>query len=755
MITKEQIISFMEEDATRPLSESELAEALALDSVEALVTLKVLLKELENEGKLIYTRKKRYGLLKQLNLVSGRLSRHPKGFGFLAVEGADEDLYINANDLHGAMHNDKVIARVKKPAGVDSFTKIAYRAEGEVIRIIERSAKTVLGTYEGSKHFGFVVADDKRFGSDVFIAKEDSMNARTGMKVIVEITRYPENHRSAEGRVIEIIGAKGEPGIDVISVIYKHNLPQGFPAEVLEASEQIPEAITPQELAGRRDLRDLLMITIDGDDAKDLDDAVTVEILANGHYRLGVHIADVGHYVPEDSVLDKEALKRATSVYLVDRVIPMLPKRLSNGICSLNAGEDRLAMTCFMEIDKKGVVVSHEICESVIHVNYRMTYKNVNKIIVDKDEALRNEYSSIVPMLEEMAKLEEILRKKRLRRGAIEFDMPESKVLLDEQGKPLHIEWRERLLADQIIEEFMLLANETVSEHYFWLDVPFLYRVHEEPKADSLADVNKFLQVFGYSLKGLAGGIHPKAYQAVVEAIRGTKEEKTINSVLLRSMQHARYSTEPLGHFGLSAKYYSHFTSPIRRYPDLAIHRVIKECLHNHDKLEEKRLSQLAEKMNDYAETASVREKIAEEAERESVDMKKVEYMLPFEGEIFDGIISGVTSFGFFVQLDNSVEGLVHISTLIDDFYQFNAVTYTLIGEHTNKQYQLGQAVTVRLTKVNVDERQLDFEVQSKNSQPKVAAETKNVAIGKEKPSKEKHKVKGKKSAKHKKKKEK
>lgn len=719
MIDKERLLTLMKEEATRPLSESELIEQLQLESVEEMVTLKSLLKKLENEGALVLTRKNRYGLPEQLNLFVGRLIRHPKGFGFLAIDGVDEDLYINSNDLHGAMHNDRVIARVKRPAVVDKRTGATYRAEGEVIRILVRNTERVLGTFEKSHYFGFVTPDDKRFGSDIFISKDDMMDAQSGMKVMVEITRWPENNRSAEGKIVEVIGVKGDPGIDVISVVYKHNLPQNFPQNVQNAAQEVPESVLSYELTGRRDLRNLPMITIDGDDAKDLDDAVTLEKLENGLYRLGVHIADVGHYVPAESILDQEALKRATSIYLVDRVIPMLPQRLSNGICSLNAGVDRLAMTCFMDIDHKGVVVNHKICESVIHVDYRMTYKDVNKIIVDEDKSLREQYHSIVPMLEEMAKLQSILQKKRMRRGAIEFDVPESKVFLDENGKPLRIEWRERLLADQIIEEFMLCANETVAEHYFWLDVPFLYRVHEEPKSENLLDVNKFLQVFGYHLKGVGGAMHPKAYQSIVEAVRGEKEEKTINTILLRSMQHARYSTEALGHFGLAAKYYAHFTSPIRRYPDLAIHRVIKECLHHGEKLSAERNHYWANKMSEYAEISSMREKIAEEAERESVDMKKVEYMLPFEGEIFNGVISGVTNFGFFVQLENSVEGLVHISSLIDDFYQFEPTTYTLLGEHTRNQYQLGQEVTVRLVKVNVDERQLDFEIIRKNKKKK------------------------------------
>ena len=595
--------------------------------------------------------------------------------------------------------------RIKREATAKS------RAEGEVIRILQRNVQQIVGTFESSRHFGFVVPDDKRFGSDIFIPKEQFNGAKTNMKVLVEITQWPEKNRSAEGKIVQVIGKKDAPGVDILSIIMGHDLPQGFPADVLMYAEALPEAIAVSEIEKRRDLRDMLMITIDGEDAKDLDDAVSVQRLENGNYLLGVHIADVGHYVKEDSVLDKEALERATSVYLVDRVIPMLPQKLSNGICSLNAGEDRLAMTCMMEINSQGVVVSHDIFESVIHVNYRMTYQNVTKILLNQDEALCRKYRDILSMLQEMAQLQMILEKKRKLRGAIEFYAPESKVILDKKGHPIRIEWREQGVADKIIEEFMLCANETVAEHFFWMEVPFLYRVHEEPKMEDVLDVNKFLQAFGYNIKGLSNHVHAKAYQNVVEQVAGKPEEMMINTVMLRSMQHARYDVEALGHFGLAAQYYSHFTSPIRRYPDLAIHRMIKELLHNEDRLDEKRVTILKEKMKHYAEQASVREKIAEEAERESVELKKIEYMKPYVGDVFQAKISGVTNFGIFVQLDNSVEGLAHISTLIDDFYQFQPESYSLIGEHTRKVYRLGQDIKVRLTRVSVEDRQIDFEV--------------------------------------------
>ncbi len=712
MLSKEAIVSYIENEAVRPLSEAELAEQLGIDTVEGLVQLKGLLQELEGEGALVLSRKKRYGLPSQFNLLIGTISRHPKGFGFLVVEDSDvDDVYIHSSELNGAMNGDKVIVRLKRPAGFDSRTMTKFRAEGEVIRILQRKVQQVVGTFENSKHFGFVVPDDKRFGSDVFIAKDNFNGARNGMKVLVEITSWPQKTRSAEGKIVQIIGYKDSPGVDILSIIFGHDLPQGFPVEVLEYAEAIPEKIPTEELAKRQDLRDVQMITIDGDDAKDLDDAVSVQHLPNGNYLLGVHIADVGHYVTEDNVLDKEALERATSIYLIDRVIPMLPQKLSNGVCSLNAGEDRLAMTCMMEVDNKGVVVAHEIFESVIHVDYRMTYKNVTKMLVEQDEALCEQYKVLLPMLKDMEALQGILERKRIHRGAIEFHAPESKVILDKKGKPVRIEWRESGIADKIIEEFMLCANETVAEHYFWMEVPFLYRVHEEPKTEDVMEVNKFLQALGYSIKGAGNTIHPKAYQSIVEEVAGKPEEQIVNTVLLRSMQHARYDTEALGHFGLSAQYYSHFTSPIRRYPDLAIHRVIKELLHNGNRLNEKRIAVLNKKMAHYAMQSSQREKVAEDAERDSVDLKKVEFMQPHVGETFTAKISGVTNFGLFVQLDNSIEGLVHISTLVDDFYQFRPESFSLLGEHSRKVYQLGQVLQVRLTRVSVEERQIDFEV--------------------------------------------
>lgn len=706
MLTKEEIVIYLEQQAMRPLSETDLAEQFGADTVEKIVHLKELLHEMEADGTLVLSRKKRYGTPAQLDLFIGTISRHPKGFGFLVQECSEtDDIFIPASYLNGAMHGDRAIVRIRRKATETS------RAEGEVVRILQRKIQQVVGTFENNRHFGFVVPDDKRFGSDIFISKENMNGAKNNMKVLVELLQWPQKGQNAEGKIIQVIGKKNAPGVDIRSIILNYSLPQQFPIDVLMSAESLPDVISVEEINKRRDLRDLLMITIDGEDAKDLDDAVSVERLENGNYLLGVHIADVGHYVTEDSVLDKEALERATSVYLVDRVIPMLPQKLSNGICSLNAGEDRLALTCMMEVDSQGIVVSHEIFESVICVDYRMTYKDVSKILMGQELEAYNKYAEIFSMLKNMEQLQEILERKRNLRGAIEFHAPESKVVLDKKGYPVRIEWAETGIANKIIEEFMLCANETVAEHYFWLEVPFLYRVHEEPKAEDVSDVNKFLQILGYNIKGANNSIHSKAYQNVVEAVDGKPEETVVNMVLLRSMQHARYDTEALGHFGLAAQYYSHFTSPIRRYPDLAIHRVIKELLHNENRLDEKRVAQLKGKMRYYAEHASMREKLAEEVERKSVDLKKAEYMSAFIGEKYVAKISGVTNFGFFVQLENSVEGLVHISTLADDFYEFRQESYSLIGERKRKVYQIGQEIAVQLVRVNITDCQIDFEV--------------------------------------------
>ena len=706
MIKSKEILDFMGNQAYRPLTQEELVNHFAIDDVQEIKEFIKTLNNMEQQGSIVLTGKMRYGLPKLMNLAAGRIQRNPKGFAFLIPDDINQrDVYINSDDLNGAMHNDRVIVRLRKPSDRNN------RQEGEVIRVLVRKNTTVVGTFEHSGNFAFVSPDDSRIGHDFFISRDHFNKAKDGDKVVVEVTQWPEKKRNPEGKIIEVLGKQGDPGVDIVSIVRKYMLPEEFPKNVLAKAEQIPLKITPEEAQKRRDLRSLQLVTIDGEDAKDLDDAVSLEMLDDGNYRLGVHIADVAHYVLEDAALDIEARNRATSVYLVDRVIPMLPPRLSNGICSLNAGEDRFALSCFMDINQKGDVENHEIFESIIRVKERMTYSNVTKLLLGEDQQLLTRYQDFADTFSKMAELCLLLKSKRLTRGAIDFNFPESKVILDEQGKPVDIVLQERSLANQIIEEFMICTNETVAEHFHWLDIPFLYRVHEEPDMDDVSDLNNFLGIFGLYVKASNGKIHSKAYQTVAQNVAGRPEERAINTVMLRSMKHARYAAEALGHFGLASKYYSHFTSPIRRYADLAIHRIIKETLKKGVELDDERVEDLTARMNAYAKQSSLQERTAEDAERESVDLKKVEYMKQFEGQAFEGIISGVTSFGLFVELDNSVEGLLHVSSLTDDYYIYEEKSLSLIGEHTKKVYQLGQKIKVQIAKVNVEERQIEMEI--------------------------------------------
>lgn len=700
LVTKAKILKFMHDQTYKPLTAHELSEALNENDYDKFFKL---LTKLVQEGEIILTRKQKYGLPEMMNLLPGKMQGHQKGFFFFIPEDKErKDVFIGPANTLGAMHNDRVLVRLHP-------TTANKKEEGEVVRIVERANARIVGTFEDNKNFGFVTPDDKRIARDIFIPKGFTKKAENKDKVVVEITLWPEGRRNPEGKVVEIFGKVGTPGTDILSIIKKFNLPESFPAKIIKEAINVAK-INPEDYQGRKDLRHLPMVTIDGEDARDLDDAVTLETLANGNYLLGVHIADVGQYVKEGSELDKEALNRATSVYFVDRVIPMLPPELSNDICSLNAGVDRLAMTAMMEIDAQGTIVNHEILQSVILVKERMTYTNVKKIIVDKDPELLVRYADYVAIFEEMEKLCYILRNKRLRRGAIDFDFPESKVKLDEEGKAKEIVKVERTIAEQIIEEFMIAANETVAEHFYWLEAPFIYRVHEKPSPEKLMELNEFLNRMGYHIKASGDDIQPRAFQEVVDKVTGRPEEKVVSTVLLRSMKHARYDADPLGHFGLASEYYSHFTSPIRRYPDLAIHRVIKRYL-TEGTPQERLRKKMFLKMEQYAKQSSERERVAEEAERESVDLKKVEYMMRHLGESFEGIISGVQQFGFFVELDNTVEGLVHVSTLTDDYYEYHDKQLMLLGKNTAKKFTIGDRVMVSVVRVNVELRQIDFEL--------------------------------------------
>ena len=700
----DRLLQYMKNEAYKPLTVQELEAAFGIqDSGDFKEFVKALVK-MEEKGLVVRTRANRYGLPEKMNLVRGKLTGHAKGFAFVVPdEPGMDDIFIPPTETNNAMHGDTVLVRV-------STESSGQRREGSIIRIIERGVQQIVGTYVESKNFGFVVPDDKKFASDIFIPKAASKGAVEGHKVVVKLTTYPEGRKSAEGEVITILGHKNDPGVDILSIIHKHGLPMAFPDEVLQQANAVPDTIDESELTNRRDLRGETIVTIDGADAKDLDDAVTVSKLENGNYKLGVHIADVSYYVKEGSPIDREAADRATSVYLVDRVIPMIPHRLSNGICSLNPRVDRLVLSCEMEIDLVGHVVSHEIFQSVIKTTERMTYHDVNKILVDKDEETRKRYEPLVPMFELMEELAGILREKRMKRGAIDFDFKESKVVVDEEGRPTDVILRERSVAERLIEEFMLAANETVAEHFHWMDVPFIYRIHEDPKEDKLRKFFEFITNFGYIVKGTTNHVHPRALQEIIEEVQGKPEEMVVSTVMLRSMQQAKYDPESLGHFGLSTEFYTHFTSPIRRYPDTIVHRLIRTYLIE-GKLDEATREKWNAELPEIADHSSKMERRAVDAERDTDELKKAEYMEDKIGEEYDGIISSVTNFGMFVELPNTIEGLVHVSYMTDDYYRFDERHYAMIGERTGNVFRIGDEITVRVVKVNKDEHSIDFEI--------------------------------------------
>jgi len=634
----------------------------------------------------------------------GILSKHRKGFGFVIPENDQEgDVFISSSGINGAMNGDSVVVRLLP------LSEASRSREGVIHQVLKRAAVEIVGTFEKSKRFGFVVPDDRRFNDDIFVMKKDFNGARTGDKVVVKITRYPDKSNSAEGKIEEIISRSGEAGGDIKALIRQYNLTQEFPEKVDKEAKKIPLRITEDEIRRRVDLREKTIITIDGADAKDLDDAVSVEKLSNGHYRLGVHIADVSHYVTDGSQLDKEALKRGNSVYLIDQVIPMLPKILSNGICSLNPNVDRLTMSVTMEINEKGRVINHEIFESVIHSKARMVYGDVSDMLENKNEELIAQYKDIYPDLLIMEELAGTLRKAREARGSLDFDFDEAYITLNDKGIPISVETAERRVANRIIEEFMLVANETIAEYFFWLEVPFVYRVHESPSPEKIEEFKRFIKSFGFNLKGNPENIHPKALNEIIQSVEGKPEEHVVNTVMLRSMKKAFYGTECAGHFGLGVKYYCHFTSPIRRYPDLIIHRIIKESIQG--KLDAKRIRALKRKTNRAAEISSATERQAQELEREVEKLKKAEYMTYHVGETYDGIISGVTGFGFFVEIENTIEGMVRVDYLNDDYYDYEASKYRLIGRRTNKIYALGDKVTVKVHSVDLQERDINFTV--------------------------------------------
>ncbi|MCY8999137.1 ribonuclease R [Bacillus spizizenii] len=708
----DKLLSFMKEEAYKPLTVQELEEMLNITETEEFKELVKALVALEEKGLIVRTRSDRYGIPEKMNLIKGKISAHAKGFAFLLPEDTSlSDVFIPPNELNTAMNGDIVMVRLNSQSS-------GSRQEGTVIRILERAIQRVVGTYTETRNFGFVIPDDKKITSDIFIPKNGKNGAAEGHKVVVKLTSYPEGRMNAEGEIETILGHKNDPGIDILSVIHKHGLPGDFPADAMEQASSTPDTIDEKDLKDRRDLRDQVIVTIDGADAKDLDDAVTVTKLDDGSYKLGVHIADVSHYVTENSPIDKEALERGTSVYLVDRVIPMIPHRLSNGICSLNPKVDRLTLSCEMTINSQGQVTEHEIFQSVIKTTERMTYSDVNQILVDDDEELKQKYEPLVPMFKDMERLAQILRDKRMNRGAVDFDFKEAKVLVDEEGAVKDVVIRERSVAEKLIEEFMLVANETVAEHFHWMNVPFIYRIHEEPNAEKLQKFLEFVTTFGYVVKGTAGDIHPRALQSILDAVRDRPEETVISTVMLRSMKQAKYDPQSLGHFGLSTEFYTHFTSPIRRYPDLIVHRLIRTYLIN-GKVDEATQEKWAERLPDIAEHTSTMERRAVDAERETDDLKKAEYMLDKIGEEFDGMISSVTNFGMFVELPNTIEGLVHVSFMTDDYYRFDEQHFAMIGERTGNVFRIGDEITVKVVDVNKDERNIDFEIVGMKGSPR------------------------------------
>lgn len=698
------LLEEMAKSSYRPSTVHELQETLAIEGADAFKQFVKLLVTLEQRGEIVRSRANRYGLPERMNQMRGRFIGHAKGFGFVVpeTEGMD-DIFIPPPATNGAMNGDTVMIEVNEESFGD-------RREGRVVTIVERKTGTVVGTFSGSEEAAYVKPDDKKVPMDIRIGSNDTLGAMEGHKVLVEITEWPEDDRDARGVVTKILGHKNDPGVDILSIIYKHGIAIDFPDEVMDQANATPDEVLPEQYEGRVDCRDELTITIDGADAKDLDDAISVVKHEDGTYTLTVHISDVSYYVEEGTPMDEEAYERGTSVYLIDRVIPMLPHRLSNGICSLNPDVDRLTMSCRMRIDEAGTVVEHDIFESVIRSKKRMTYDDVYEMIEHKDEALLERHADVAPMLFHMEELATILRAKRERRGAIDFDFKESKVIVDENGWPVDIEMIERTVSEKLIEEFMLAANETVAEHFHWMQVPFLYRIHEDPKEEKLQNFFGFITNFGISVKGAGNKVHPRALQEIIDSIAGLPEETVISTMLLRSMQQAKYHQASLGHFGLSTDFYTHFTAPIRRYPDLIIHRMIRTYLLR-GKASDETIAHYESILPDVAEHTSSRERRAVDAERDVEALKKAQFMVDQVGETFKGVVSSVTNFGMFIELENTVEGLVHVRDMSDDYYRFDERLMMLIGERTAKQYRIGDEVEVEVTNVVPEEGTIDFGV--------------------------------------------
>lgn len=726
---KQMLLTLMKDPTYVPMKLKELAMLLGVPK-EQRKDLEEVLNELVASGKVGISKKGKYAR-SEVFAQTGIFSAHHRGFGFVTIEGRDGDLFVPPDDTGDAMDGDTVQVIIDENGR-------GGRAEARVLKVLKHANETLIGTFEKNKSFGFVIPDNPRITMDIFIPQGKENGAVSGHKVVVKLDTYATRNKNPEGHVQEILGHINDPGVDILSIVRAYGLPEEFPEDVMEEVSYAPEELSAEYVAeeigknGRVDLRDVPMVTIDGEDAKDLDDAVSVsKETINGEtiYHLGVHIADVSHYVKEGTPLDAEAYKRGTSVYLVDRVIPMLPHRLSNGICSLNAGCDRLAMSCLMDIDEKGIIVGHKICESVVRIDRRMTYTAVNAILEAKNgteepqtdapekekskekaefaKKCLEEYADFVPMFLLLDETARVLRKKRMARGAVDFDFPECKIILDAKGRPVEIRPYERNAATMLIEDCMLAANETVAEDYYWQQIPFLYRSHEKPDGEKIKRFGILINNFGYSIRLQNGELHPKEMQKLLEKAAGSPEEALLARLALRSMKQAKYTTECMGHFGLAANYYTHFTSPIRRYPDLQIHRIIKENLHGG--LTKKRIAHYEKILPEVAIWTSSRERLADEVERETDKAKKVQFMERHIGEEFTGVISGISNYGFYVELPNTVEGMVRLANLDGDYYVFDEEHYELVGERTRKKFKLGQTVKIQVVSVDRYLKTIDF----------------------------------------------
>lgn len=703
MEKQELILNFMKDENYTPMKAKEMAMILGVPKKEYNQFLDII-KYLEENYKIVKNRKNRYRLIGE-NFVEGIYRKNQRGFGFVKIDDREDEIYIAKEDSLNALNGDRVLIEI-----TEEQNKVK-RAEGKIKKIIKHEKETVVGTFQESRNFGFVVPDDKAFGTDIFISKGKFLNAKNNQKVVVKITKYPQKGKNAEGEIIEVLGSIDEAGVDMLSIIKEYDLPAEFPENVIEEAKKYGDKIDAKDIQNRIDCRQDIIFTIDGEDAKDLDDAVRVIKLKNGNYRLDVHIADVSYYVREGSLLDKEAQIRGTSVYMLSRVIPMLPKELSNGICSLNAGQDRFTLSCSMEINNKGEVVSAEVYKGIINVTERMNYHDVQKILDKSDEEVLKKYEKYIGNFELMAELAEILKKKRLEQGYLNLDIPESKIDLDENGKVISIGKYETSFSNEIIEQFMLSANETIAEKFYWLEAPFIYRVHEDPDIEKVKELNKFLYNFGLKIRIVNEKIYPKEVSKILEEIKGKEEEKVVSTLILRTLKIARYEAENKGHFGIASKYYCHFTSPIRRYPDLFIHRIISKYLEENYVVSDKFIEDFKQKAIDRARMSSEREKVATKAERDSEDMKKAEFMQDKIGKEYEGIVSSVTQFGIFVELENTVEGLIRFENLGNEYFIYDEDRKRLIGENSNKVYKIGDKVKIRVISANKLLRQIDFEI--------------------------------------------